>query len=129
MASATPSEPRSGAIGDAFISIDVPFELARLQASDAYQTEGHAGRTLTKYPELRVVIETVKTGVRLPFHETAEQMTLQVILGQLRVWMRHGENRDLTEGSFVAIDAGRVHELESLQDCAVERRTREGAGS
>jgi quercetin dioxygenase-like cupin family protein len=118
MASATPTEPRSGAIGDPFISIDVPFEIARLQASGAYQTEGHSGRTLTKSPELRVVVEAMKAGVRLPLHEPAEQLTLQVVLGQLRVWMRHGENSELSEGGFVAIDAGRVHELEALQDCA-----------
>ncbi len=56
--------------------------------------------------------------MRLPFHETAERMALQVILGHVRVWLRYGENCDLSEGSFAAIDAGRVHEIESLQDCA-----------
>ena len=118
MISASPSEYPGRGTGDPFISIDVPFELARLRANGAYEKEGHAGRTLTKYPELRVVLETMKAGVRLPFHETAEQLTLQVVLGQLRVWMRYGENCDLSEGSFAAIEAGRVHEIESLEDCA-----------
>ena len=45
-------------------------------------------------------------------------MTLHVLLGQLRVWMRYGENCDLAEGSFAAIEAGRVQEIESLHECA-----------
>ncbi len=101
-----------------FISVDLPFELARLQASRAFEAEGHAGRTLTKYPELRVVLETMKAGARLAIHETAEEMALQVLLGQVRVWMRYDANCDLAEGSFAAVDAGRVQEIEALQDCA-----------
>lgn len=117
MTSASPSGSTGRAIGEPFISMDVPFERARLRANRAFEVEGHAGRTLTKYPELRVVLETMKGGVRLSFHETAEQMTLQVLLGQLRLWMRNGENCDLAEGSFAAIDAGRLQEIESLEDC------------
>lgn len=118
MLSESLSEHPGRGIDDPYISVDVPFELARLRASPAFDAEGHAGRTITKYPELRVVLETMKDGVRLPFHETAEQLTLQVVLGQLRVWMRHGESCDLSAASFAAIDAGRVHELEALEDCA-----------
>jgi len=118
MISTSPSGSSAPRPDDPFISVDVPFELARLRASPAYEAEGHAGRTLTKYPELRAVLETAKAGVRLPLHETAEQLTLQVLVGQLRVWMAHGENVDLSEGSFAAVDAGRVHEIESLEDSA-----------
>lgn len=100
------------------VSVDVPFEIARLRAEQAFAVEGHAGRTLAKYPDLRVVLEAMNAGVRLPFHETAERMTLQVIVGQLRVWADHGDNRDLAEGSFTAFDAARVHALECLHDCA-----------
>jgi quercetin dioxygenase-like cupin family protein len=123
MIEATPSgafaPEHAGARIDApFVSWDVPFELARLLAEHAYAVEGHAGRTLAKNPDLRVVLETMKEGVRLPFHETAERMTLQVIVGQLRIWTEYGENCDLAEGSFVAVDAGRVHEIECVRECA-----------
>lgn len=101
-----------------FITTDVPFEVARLRSERAYDVEGHAGRTLTKYPDLRVVLEAMKSGTRLRIHETAESMTLQVVVGQIRVWTEHGTNADLAEGTFAAIDAARVHELECLQDGA-----------
>jgi quercetin dioxygenase-like cupin family protein len=117
-------------------SFDVPFELARLRAERAFEVEGHAGRTLTKLPDLRAVLETMKAGIRLPFHETPERVTLQVLLGQLRLWLEHGENLDLAEGSFVAVEAGRIHEIECLEDCAflltlawpAERRAPKGDG-
>ncbi len=118
MISTSASEHQAPGIDEPFISFDVPFELARLRAGEAYEREAHAGRTLTKYPELRVVLETMKAGARLPFHETAEQMTLQVLVGQVRLWMPYGDNSDLSEGSFAAVDAGRVHEIEALEDCA-----------
>jgi quercetin dioxygenase-like cupin family protein len=101
-----------------FVSRDVPFEIARLRTERAYEAEGHAGRTFTKYTDLRVVLEAMKEDVRLPCHETAGRMTVQVIFGQLRVWLRYGENLDLAEGSFAAIDAGSVHQIESLQESA-----------
>lgn len=118
MISASPSGRPGHGIDELFVSTDVPYELARLRASPEYAREGHAGRTVTKYPELRVVIEAMKAGTRLPMHETGEELTLQVLLGQLRVWMPFGGSFELSEGSLGAVDAGRVHEVEALQDCA-----------
>jgi quercetin dioxygenase-like cupin family protein len=113
---------RSGAperqIDAPFISVDVPFEIARLLADRAYGKEGHAARTLVKYPDLRVVLEAMSAGSRLRIHETAERMTLQVVFGAVRIWLEYGDNCDLAEGSFAAIDAARVHEIECLESCA-----------
>lgn len=101
-----------------FVAVDIPFEVARLRAERAYDAEGHAGRTLTKYPDLRVVLEAMKAGTTLRIHETAESMALQVVVGQVRVWTERGENADLAEGSFTAFGAARVHEIECLHDGA-----------
>jgi quercetin dioxygenase-like cupin family protein len=121
MITATPSgasqaEDPDRRIDGPFVSFDVPFELARLRAERAYHVEGHVGRTLTKYPDLRVVLEAMKAGERLPLHETAERMTLQVLVGQIRVWTEYGRNHDLSEGSYAAIDAARIHEIECLHE-------------
>ena len=117
MESAIPTGRPGRGIDDLFVSTDVPYELARLRASPEYAREGHAGRTVTKYPEQRVVVEAMKAGARLPMHETEEELTLQLVLGQLRVWMPFGGSFELSEGSLAAVDAGRIHELEALQDC------------
>lgn len=108
-------EPR---IAGPFVSFDVPFEIAQLLADRAYEKEGHAGRTLAKYPDLRVVLEAMRPAARLRIHETGERLTLQVVFGQIRVWLEYGDNCDLGDGSFAAIDAARVHEIECLEACA-----------
>jgi quercetin dioxygenase-like cupin family protein len=104
-------------IDGSFVRFDVPLELARLRADRAYHVEGHAGRTLTKFPDLRVVLEAMKAGERQPFHETAERMTVQVVVGALRVRLYGGDHHDLSEGSYGAFDAARVHEIECLHEC------------
>ena len=117
MVSASPSGRLGHGIEDPFISVDVPFELARLQASPAYGREGHAGMTVNKYPELRVVLEAMKAGVQIQIHETTEELTVQLVFGQLRILMPYGESRELSEGSLAAVGAGKVHALEALEDC------------
>jgi quercetin dioxygenase-like cupin family protein len=119
----TPSSTFSGEGADRRIDgphvcFDLPMELARLRAEGAYRSEGHVGRTLTKYPDLRVVLEAMKAGERMPLHETAERMTLQVVVGQLRVRTEDGDGIDLADGSFAAFDARCVHEIECLHECA-----------
>ena len=105
-------------IDGSVVSVDFPFEIARLRADPAYEQERHTGRTLAKYPDLRVVLETMKPGARLSFHESAERTTLQVVVGQLRAWFLGGQSCDLNEGSFAAIDTARLHEIECLEECA-----------
>lgn len=99
-------------------SFDVPTWIARLRASRAYESESHAGRTLVKRPDLRIVLEAMKPMARLSFHGTSEQTTFQILVGRLRVWVARGECFDLAEGSFTAFDAAQVHEIDCLEECA-----------
>ena len=101
-----------------FVTFDVPYELARLRAERGYHLEGHAGRTLTKYPDIRVVLVAMKPGARVAFHETAERSTLHVVVGQVRVELETGEGCDLSEGGFAAVERGRLHRIECREECA-----------
>jgi quercetin dioxygenase-like cupin family protein len=101
-----------------FVSFDLPFEIARVRAESAYEREGHCARTLAKYPDLRVVLVAMKAGAKMGLHETAERMTMQIAFGQCRLWFAHGENVDLAEGGFAAVDARLAHEIECLEECA-----------
>lgn len=102
-----------------FVSFDIPFEIARVRADGGYEREGHGARTLAKYADLRVVLVAMKAGARMSLHETAERMTLQLVFGQCRLWFQHGENVELADGGFAAVDASLAHELECLEDCAL----------
>jgi len=104
-------------IGDPFVAADVPKELDRLRGGWGWEAEGHAGRTLAKFPNLRVVLETMKAGIRVPLHEAAERMTLQIIGGRLRIRFRTGDWTDLEEGNFGAVAPALVSEFEALDEC------------
>lgn len=111
-------EPSDVRLEGPFVESDVPREVAALRREPGWKTDGHAGRTLAKYPDLRVVLEAMRRGQHLPIHETAERMTLQLIDGRIRIRLHGGETKELRAGSFVAIDPSRVHEIESLEECA-----------
>lgn len=64
------------------------------------------------------MLEAMRRGQRLPLHETAERMTVQLIDGRIRIRLHGGEVKELRAGSFVAIDPALVHEIESLEECA-----------
>jgi quercetin dioxygenase-like cupin family protein len=100
------------------VSFDLPFETARIRAERAYTEEGHSARTLAKYPDLRVVLVAMKPNARMSLHETAERLTLQVILGQARLWLEGAANTDVGEGAFLAVDAALAHQIECLEECA-----------
>ena len=112
-----PEHPDRG-VDAPLLTADIPIELARLRSEHGYEVEGHAGRTLTKNPDLRVVLEAMKPGVHQRLHATGERMTLQVLVGQLRVRTERGEDVVLSQGGFTAIDAEGAHEIYSLFESA-----------
>lgn len=111
----TPTQRR---INGPLASFDLPYETALVRAERAYEAEGHSARTLAKYPDLRVVLVAMKAGARIEVHETAERMTVQVLLGQLRLWLAKGANTECAEGSFLAVDAALAEAIECVEDCA-----------
>jgi quercetin dioxygenase-like cupin family protein len=106
--------PLSGAL----LSLDLPFEVARLRAESPWEEHGQNARTLAKFPDLRVVLTVGKAKTRIPTHETSERITLQILHGRVRVWLPHGENEEVGEGCLVALDRGMAHEIEVLEECA-----------
>ena len=119
--SATPaSSPtsRGQPVAGPSLSVDLPFASALLRNEPAYGREGHTARTLAKYRDLRVVLVAMKAGARMTVHETAERLTLQVLVGRLRLWLRAGGSEEAGEGAFVAVDTERAEAIECLDECA-----------
>ena len=106
------------AVAGPIISIDTPFETARLRCDPAWDTEGHSAKTIVKYPDLRVVLTAMKSGKRMFTHETGERMTLQMIKGRVRLWLPNALNTEISEGGFVALDRAVAHEIECMDDCS-----------
>jgi quercetin dioxygenase-like cupin family protein len=115
------SEPwttRGQRVAGPSLSVDLPFACALLRAEPAYDHDGHTARTLAKYRDLRVVLVAMKTGARMIVHETAERLTLQVLVGRARVVLRGGGSEEAGEGAFLAVDTERAEAVECLDECA-----------
>ena len=70
----------------------------------------HAGRVYH--------VQTEDKGAGNPLIETAERVTIQVVVGQVRVVLQSGESAELSDGAFTAIERSRLHEIECLQEGA-----------
>ena len=109
--------PHSLPLSGDFAELDLAGELAEMQREPAWSSTGHNAKTLVKYPSLRVVLIALRSGGRIPGHETDGRITIQTVSGHLRV---HAAERlfDLPTGRLLALDQHVRHELEALADSA-----------
>jgi quercetin dioxygenase-like cupin family protein len=122
MASTTHDEMRArphnvAPMATAFVDIDLPGEVGRLQSETAW-TSGQNARTLIKYDTLRVVLVALQAGRNLPEHETEGRLTIHVLSGHLEV-KAAGRTFNLRPGGLLALDRNLPHDVRALQESTV----------
>lgn len=92
----------------------VTFELEavarELQAEDAYQREGQAGRTLVRTPDLRVVVTALQAGKKVSPHRAQVTATLQTLSGHLRLQLPQ-RVVEAPAGHVLVLGAGLPHDV------------------
>src|SRR5882672_9873397 len=96
-------------MASAFVELDLPAEVSRLQAETAWSS-GQNARTLIKYDTLRVVLVALQAGRSLPEHRTEGRLTIHVISGHLEVKAAE-RTFNLHPGGLLALDRNQVHEV------------------
>ncbi len=92
-------------------------ETQRMIAEQPWQA-GHTANTIVKYPDLRIILITLKTGAQLHEHRTAGRIAVQVLAGHVQ--MKHEEEIiDLQTGHMVTLDRNLTHDIEALADSAL----------
>ena len=95
------------------------FELSKLvkNLSAEPQQAGHTADTIVKYPDLRVVVITMRKGAQLKEHRTAGSISVQTISGH--VTLRAAERTvDIPAGHLVTIAGDVPHSVEAVEDSA-----------
>ena len=101
--------PQAGAFAD----LDLGAELAALQREPEWTSGGHNAKTLVKYATLRVVLIALRSGARIPGHETGGRLTIHTVSGHVRV--RAADRLfDLPAGRLLALDRSIRHDVEAL---------------
>ncbi|GEM_PF-301505 len=99
------------------LAFDLPAEIARLHQESGWLAGERDGKTLVKEPDFRIVLTAMKSGTRLPQHEAAARVSIQVLSGQLAVSV-HGETTEMTPGHLLVLDRGIPHDVVAQVDSA-----------
>ena len=91
--------------------------LDRLRQEETWRTNGRNAITLTKEPTLRLVLLLLGKGTKMPEHQTAGPLTLQVLSGL--VAFRVGDStEEVGPGEVIVLESAIGHEIEALEESA-----------
>lgn len=100
----------------------VVFDLAaadrEMRAEEAYVRDGHTGRTLTREPDLRIVLVVMKAGSRMAEHHADATASIQVLGGQVRLHILD-RTVDLSAGGLLVLERGLRHDVEAVGESAL----------
>ena len=98
------------------------FDLAeveqQLRGEAALATEGHSAVTLVKYPDLRVVLITMRAGARLGEAQAEARLSVQTVRGRATLHLPEGPI-GLPVGHLATLERGMTHDVEAHEDSAV----------
>lgn len=102
--------PTSGPL----LIFDLCEEVRRLESEQPWQAE-HTANTIVKFPDLRIVLVSLKAGGQLHEHRTAGRISIQSLSGNIRV---HTPERvlEMTAGRLLTLDRGVVHDVVAKLD-------------
>jgi quercetin dioxygenase-like cupin family protein len=108
--------PHSQSMAAPYLEFDLTREVEQLHREPGW-TSGRNAKTLAKYDDFRVVLTVLKTGVRIPGHETEGRISIQAFAGHVQV-RAEGRTFDLPSGRLLALDRGVRHDVEALEESA-----------
>lgn len=108
--------PHKSLSPDHFLEVDLTRELEQLHREPEWKN-GQNAKTLVKNADFRVVLITLKEGVRIPGHQNRGRISLQTLLGHILV-RADGRTFDLPLGSLLVLDPDLRHDVEAIKDSA-----------
>jgi quercetin dioxygenase-like cupin family protein len=102
-------------LGNALLQVLIPDEVRNLWKERAWQTEaGRSARTLVKYPDLRIVLVSMKAHTRLKRHKIPGRFAILTLAGHLRVHLANA-SVEVPTGELLALDRDMSHEVEAIR--------------
>jgi quercetin dioxygenase-like cupin family protein len=103
-------------LGDAVLQVLVPDEVKVLREEPCWQMETgrRSAKTFVKYPDLRVVLVTMKPKTRTRRHRTNARLAVFGLSGHIRVHLPHAIV-ELLAGELVALDRNLPHDVETIR--------------
>ncbi len=103
-------------LGSSLLQVMIPNELQRMWKEGAWQTgAGRSTRTLVKYPDLRIVLVSMKAGTRFKQHRTSARFAILTLAGHVRLHLPDA-SVEVPRGELLALDRDLPHDVEAIRE-------------
>ncbi len=101
-------------LGSSLLQVLLPDEMRNLWQQETWDTEGRSARTLVKYPDLRIVLVSMKAGTRMKEHRTDARFAILTLSGHVRFHFPQA-SVEVPRGELLAVDRGVAHDVEAIR--------------
>jgi quercetin dioxygenase-like cupin family protein len=95
--------------------VDLAAESASLRNEPIWQTASINAVTLSKEPDIRLVLTAVKAGAVMRHHSVPGTVTVQTLSGRIRLNLAD-QQTELATGSVLILERDIVHDIEAIED-------------
>src|SRR5512142_3102649 len=91
-------------LGSSLLQILIPNEVQDMWKEGTWQTDsGRSARTRVKYPDLRIVLVSMKAGTRFKRHRTSARFAILMLAGHVRLHLSSAIV-EVPRGELLALD-------------------------
>ena len=108
------SHPVPGLVGS-FLQFDLATETDQLRKEDPWNSTSRNAKTLVKYADLRIVLITLNSGIRMEGHKADGSISIQGLAGKLRLHLAN-QTVELSAGRLLTLERSLPHDVEALED-------------
>ncbi len=102
-------------LGSSLLQVLIPDEVRNLWKQDSWSLEsGRSARTLVKYPDLRIVLVSMKAHSRLQQHKTGARFAILTLAGHVRLHLPDA-SVEVPAGELLAVDRDVPHDVEAVR--------------
>jgi quercetin dioxygenase-like cupin family protein len=102
-------------LASSLLQVSLPEEIKQLhQQESCLRGTGRSSKTLVKYPDLRVVLISMKANTVMKEHTTDAKITILTVAGHIRLHLADA-TIELPVGNLLALDGAVAHDVEALK--------------
>jgi quercetin dioxygenase-like cupin family protein len=106
-------------LADEVIRKNISEELEKLKDAPTWKREaGRSSETIVKYAEFRIVLVRMKPRSYMSHHRAEGPISVQVILGKVRIHLPDDRMEDLGPGDLLTLERCLEHDVEALEESA-----------
>ncbi len=111
----TSSMQRLPHLASSLLQVSLPEEVKQLRQQESWlRGTGRSSKTLVKYPDLRVVLISMKANTVMKEHKTEARITILTVAGHIRLHLADA-TIELPVGNLLALDGAVAHDVEALK--------------